>query len=101
LDPDKYVKNLDEGDGTAEGGISAEELKADIMRIRELEKSLKERIPESVVVSIFRINIKDIRNLYVGKYQQIVDKEIKLIASRATDKNYTITTKFGEINEKI
>lgn len=89
------MKQLDEGDGTQEGGISAEELKADIMRIRELEKTLKERIPESVVVSIFRINIKDIRNLYVGKYQQIVDKEIKLIATKAFEKNYAVSTKFG------
>jgi len=60
-----------------------------------------ERIPSSVVVSIFRINIKDIRNLYVGKYEQMIEKEIKLIASRATDKNYSISTKFGEINERI
>lgn len=60
-----------------------------------------ERIPSSVVVSIFRINIKDIRNLYVGKYEQMIEKEIKLIASRATDLNYSISTKFGEINERI
>ena len=101
LVPDKYVSNLDEGDGSAEGGITADELKLDIQRIKELERNLMERIPESVVVSIFRINIKDIRNLYQGKYQQIVDKEIKLIAARATDKNYAISTKFGEINERI
>ena len=102
LEPDKYIKFLDEGDGSGtHEPITAEELKADIQRIRALENALKERIPECVVVSIFRINIKDIRNMYVGKYQQIVDKEIKLIASRATDKNYSISTKFGEINERI
>ena len=71
------------------------------MRIRDLEKTLKERIPESVVVSIFRINIKDIRNLYVGKYQQIVEKEIKLIATKAFEKNYAVSTKFGQITEVI
>jgi hypothetical protein len=52
-------------------------IKADIFRIRALEEKLKERIPENVIVSIFRINIKDIRNMYVGKYNQIVEKEIK------------------------
>lgn len=81
--------------------ITAEELKADIFRLKEEDRILRERLPESVVVSIFRVNIKDIRNNYVGKYQQIIDKEIKLIASRANDKNYSISTKFGEINERI
>ena len=51
--------------------MDADALKADIVRNRTLEDALKERIPEAVTVSIFQINIKDIRNLYTGKYQQI------------------------------
>lgn len=97
LNPDKYVKELDERDDP----IDADGLRADIYRIRELEEDLKLRIPEYVTVSVFRVNIKDIRNLYCGKYQQIVEKEIKLIAQRAKDKNYQISTKFDEINERI
>jgi len=62
---------------------------------------LKEKIPESVIVSIFRINIKDIRNMYVGKYNQIVEKEIKLISQRATESNYKISNKFAEIETVI
>ena len=81
--------------------MDAEGLKADIARNQKLEEELKERIPESVTVSIFQINIKDIRNMYTGKYQQIIEKEIKLIAQRAKDKNYEISTKFDEINERI
>lgn len=76
LNPDKYVKNLDEGDEPAD----PEALRADIFRLRQLEEDLKERIPVSVVVSIFTVNCKDIRNFYIGKYQSIVEKEIKLIA---------------------
>jgi hypothetical protein len=60
--------------------MDADALKADIIRNRTLENELKDRIPENVTVSIFQINIKDIRNLYTGKYQQIVEKEVKLIA---------------------
>ena len=97
LNPDKYIKELDEGDDP----MDAEGLKADIARNQKLEEELKERIPESVTVSIFQINIKDIRNMYTGKYQQIIEKEIKLIAQRAKDKNYEISTKFDEINERI
>jgi hypothetical protein len=65
LNADKYVKSLDERDEP----VSAEELKADIFRLREEETLLREKLPESVVVSIFRVNIKDIRNNYLGKYQ--------------------------------
>jgi len=97
LDVNKYIKELDNPDDP----IDADGLKADIHRIRELELELQERIPESVTVSIFTVYIKDIRNGYCGKYQQIVEKEIKLISQRAMDMNYEISTQFDEINERI
>ena len=105
LQPDKYVAELD-GEGAAEGEeapepMDAEGLRADIQRHRQLEEELKERIPESVTVSIFKINIKDIRNMYTGKYQLIVEKETKLIARRATEANYRISTEFDAIDERI
>jgi hypothetical protein len=76
LNVDKYIQSIDNPDDP----IDAEGLKADIQRIRQLEKELQERIPESVVVSVFTVYIKDIRNFYCGKYQQIVEREIKLIS---------------------
>ena len=91
------MAELDEGDDP----VDAESLRADINKNRQFEEKLKERIPESVTVSIFTINIKDIRNMYTGKYQQIIEKEIKLISKRALEKNYEISTKFDEINERI
>jgi len=100
LNPDKYIKQF-EGEGEGEEPADAPTIRADIFRIRELEKDLKERIPENVIVSIFRINIKDIRNMYVGKYNQIVEKEIKLISQRATESNYKISNKFAEIETQI
>jgi hypothetical protein len=96
LNPDHYVKMLDEGD--EENGIEpadAETLRADIYRIKDLMKNLEERIPENVTVSIFTINIKDIRNMYMGKYETIIAKEVKLIAGRAKNANYEISSKFG------
>lgn len=100
LSPDKYVNGLDEGGEEAEPA-DAEALRADIYRHRQLEAELRERIPESVTVSIFTINIKDIRNMYTGKYQQIIEKEVKLIAGRAKSSSYDISTKFGEITDRI
>lgn len=97
LNVDKYVKSLDEGDEPAD----PEMLRADIFRLRQLEENLKIRIPSSVVVSIFTINCKDVRNIYLVKYQTIVDKEIKLIAQRAVEKNYGLTTEFEQIIDRI
>ena len=76
LNPDRYVKSLDEGDTP----ITAEGLKNDINEHRKEEERLRDEIPESVNVSIFQINCKDIRNMYVGKHSNIIEKEIKLIA---------------------
>lgn len=76
LNPDKFVKSLDEG----EQPILADGLKNDIMEHRKEEERLRKEIPEFVTVSIFQINCKDIRNLYVGKHTQIIEKEVKLIS---------------------
>jgi len=39
--------------------------------------------------------------MYVGKHTQIIEKEIKLIAQKAKEQNYKLSTKFDEINERI
>lgn len=97
LNPDRFVKSLDEGDTP----ITAEGLKNDMNEHRKEENRLRKEIPEFVNVSIFQINCKDIRNLYVGKHSQIIDKEVKLIAQKGKELNYTLSTKFDEINERI
>jgi len=49
LNPDKYVKSLDEG----ENPITAEGLRQNIYEHRQEEQRLKDEIPENIVVSIF------------------------------------------------
>lgn len=97
LNPDRFVKSLDEGDTP----ITADGLKNDIMEHRKEEERIRKEIPEFVTVSIFQINCKDIRNLYVGKHSNIIEKEVKLISQKAKEMNYTLATKFDEINERI
>ena len=97
LDPDKHVAELDEGDTP----ITPEELRHDIEVHKEKERRLLEKIPEFVYVSMFQVDCKDIRNMYAQKYQQIVEKEIRLIAQKAKDKNYDLTASFGQMEEKI
>jgi len=65
------------------------------------EEQIKALIPESVCVSMFQINCKDIRIHYACKFQQIVEKEIKLIQSKAKDETQKIAAKFAEITAKI
>jgi hypothetical protein len=81
--------------------MDPESLRADIFNLREKEEDIKQRIPHSMVVSIFSVNCKDIRNLYAGKYQQIIEKETKLIAQRALETNYSLTNQFDQIIERI
>jgi hypothetical protein len=50
---------------------------------------------------MFQINCGDIRNYYAGKFQQIVEKEIKLIQQKAKDNTHQIMSKFMEITAKI
>ena len=64
LNPDKYVKEKD----SVENPISCDDLRTDIYENIKKEQQMKELIPESVVVSMFQINCKDIRNFYAGKY---------------------------------
>lgn len=97
LNPDKYVKELD----SVETPKTPQELRADIYDNMKKEEQIRELIPESVSVSMFQINCKDIRNFYAGKFQQIVEKEIKLIQQKAKDETHKLQAKFGEITNKI
>jgi dynein heavy chain len=97
LNPDKYVKEKD----SLENPTTPQELRADIYENMKKEEQIKSLIPESVCVSMFQINCKDIRNFYAGKFQQIVEKEIKLIQQKAKDETGKIAAKFMEITHKI
>lgn len=79
----------------------AEMLRQDILNNLETVEELKLRIPESVTVAVFHVILKDIRNNYCARYETIIEKEKKLIATIAIDKTYDINKKFEEINEQI
>jgi hypothetical protein len=55
LNGDKYVSQLDDG----EHPIEPEALKVDIERHRKMEDDLREKMPASVVVSMFKVNNND------------------------------------------
>jgi dynein heavy chain len=69
LDPDGYVKSLDEDPEQPDKQISPQELQADIQRMKKKEEELLSKIPEQIQVSMFMINCKDIRQIYAQKYR--------------------------------
>lgn len=97
LNPDQYVSSLDDG----ETKKSVDAIKEDILKHREEEARLLDEIPESIIVSIFQVNCKDIRNLFSGKHTTIIEKEIKLIAQRARDTNNDLSLKFEDMQARI
>lgn len=78
-----------------------EKIKDDIYEHKRLEQILLNRIPESITVSMFKINCNDIRNMYAQKYRDIVEKEIHMIAGLAKSRNTQLTEEFKEITRKV
>ena len=83
LDVEKYIKEIQE----KAGDVSVEELRDEIYKHQELEKKILNEIPESIRVSCFEINCREVRNILSGKHamfvKQITD-QIGLIAKETT-----------------
>ena len=100
LDPDKYVaKFTEEGEGKVPA--TPQQIRDDIFLQEENEQKLLDRIPQEIQVSMFLVNCKDIRAAYATKYQQIREKEIKLIATIAKDSTIQLTANFKFMEDKI
>jgi hypothetical protein len=80
---------------------SPERIRDDIYAHRDLEIALLNRIPESISVSMFKINCSDIRNTYAQKYRDIIEKETKLIASMAIARNNQLSHEVEEIKREV
>ncbi len=75
LNPDEHVHKRDanEGDeGDKDLRKEIQEIKKEIYEFMQKEEQIKKEIPEIIVVSLFKINCKDVRKLYEGKYSEIV-----------------------------
>ena len=100
LDPDKYVaKFTEEGEGKQPATPS--QIRDDIFKQIENEEKLLERIPMEIQVSMFLINCKEIRAAYATKYQQIREKNIKLIAQIVKDDTIKLAYSFKMMEDKI
>lgn len=97
LDPAAVIKKLDDDENPPE----VDALKKDVnFHLSEAER-LKSEIPDDIIVSIFRVSCKEIRNKLVEKHQKIAKDEIDLIAKRAKVFANELLGHFDKMNMKI
>lgn len=77
------------------------ELKKDIYKHFEEEKRLKSEIPEKIIVSMFEIDCRDMREALSGKHKRIAEEEIEIIAKTARNQTNKLLKKFKEWQDII
>ena len=97
LDPAAVIKKLDDDENPPEIDV----LKKDVAFHQKEAERLKSEIPDDIVVSIFRVNCKEIRNKLVEKHNRIARDEIDLIAKRAKVVANELIAVFDKMNMKI
>jgi len=97
LDPVAYVKKLDDEDNPPE----IEALRKEVTTHRAEAERLKGEIPDDIIVSIFRVSCREIRNKLVEKHTKIAKDVIDLIAKRAKQAANELLNTFDKINMKI
>ena len=64
-------------------------------------KRLKEDIPEATVVSMFKVNAKELREIVSEKHSKIANEIIEIIAKIAKNQAESTMKSFEEVNAKI
>ena len=105
MNPEEFVRKVNASTEEKEG---EKDLRKEILDIKKLiyeniekeEQIIKEN-PEYATVSIFRINCKDVRKLYEGKYIEVVRGLTHLIESKCRKHADTLTIKFDKMRQTI
>ncbi len=97
LDPAAVIKKLDDDDNPPEIDF----LKKDVVFHQKEAERLKQEIPDDIIVSIFKINCKEIRNKLVEKHLRIAKDEIDLIAKRAKQSANELLSQFEKMSNRI
>lgn len=97
LDPVAVIKKLDDDENPPEIDF----LRKDVTFHQKEAQRLKSEIPDDIIISIFRVSCKEIRNRLAQKHIQIANDEIELIAKRAKINAQELMASFEKINMKI
>ena len=97
LDAEKYIKTVTE----KAGEITVEELRDEIHKHQELEKKILNEIPETIRVSCFEINCREVRNSLSGKHATFVKLITDQIGHIAKDTTNTLLENFKKMQRDI
>lgn len=97
LDPIKVIKDLDDDENPPE----AEVLRKGVIMHRADAERLMNEIPDSIIVSMFQINVGTIRDVIAKKHTYIAEEQVKLIAKMAKRMANSTIDAFYKINDKI
>ena len=97
LDPEKFIHSVQE----KAGEISVEELRDEIFKHQELEKKILNEIPETIRVSCFEINCREVRNTLSGKHSTFVKLITDQIGSIAKETTNTLLENFKKMQRDI
>lgn len=79
LDKEEIIRVMDDDDNPPE----AEALRGQVKFHQKEAQRLMAQIPDSIVVSMFQVNVGHIRDQIVEKHTWIADRQIELIAKMA------------------
>jgi hypothetical protein len=97
LDPISVLKVLDDEENPTEPDV----LRKDVMFHKKEADRLMKEIPDSIIVSMFQVNVGTIRDQIVAKHNMIAEQEIELIAKMAKRMANNTIDSFFKINDKI
>ena len=85
IEPEQYVKNLDES--ASENGNVVSVLRDDIIKHQNLYDQIKKEIKETIQVSYFNVNCKDVRDTLLNKHAKIKELEISCLNKKSELQN--------------
>jgi dynein heavy chain len=97
LDPVKIIKEKDDDENPPD----AKDLRGDVIFHQKEAARIMKEIPDSIVVSMFQVNVGTIRDAICAKHNMIAEQEIELIAKQAKRSANSTIEAFFKINDKI
>lgn len=97
LDPVKAIAAMDDDDNPTDPNA----LRSDVLFHQKESARLMREIPDSIVVSMFQVNVGTIRDEICRKHNTIAEAEIEIIAKQAKRMANATIDAFYKINDKI
>ena len=78
-----------------------EQIQEEIVKVKKMEKELKQNIPQKMHVSVFQVETNEISDYLCEKYYTLSKNLIDMIAKRARSHTQAIFNQFMQIQNKI